>query len=211
MFKLINNKLTVKYNNKYYYKFVEDYDILTKINNYDNIEETGTGIIITKGDFIIELLYDINTKELLLRDEIDELKLENKKLREDIITLKEDIKYIKQFLKININNSIEKEKIQVDKSEDIYKLGYHYQYTEQNYELMKKYYLMAIDKGHIDAMNYLGHYYQEIEHNYELMKKYYLMAIDKGDTDAMYYLGHYYQEIEKNEELYKKYMDMYNE
>ncbi len=66
MFKHVNNKLIAKYNNKYYYKFVEDDDILTKINNYDNIEETGTGIIITKGDFNIELLYDINTKELLL-------------------------------------------------------------------------------------------------------------------------------------------------
>ncbi len=29
----------------------------------------------------------------------------------------------------------------------LYKIGNYYQYTEKNYDLMKKYYLNAIDKG----------------------------------------------------------------
>ena len=32
-------------------------------------------------------------------------------------------------------------------SEAIHSLGDYYHYTEKNYDLMKKYYLMAIDKG----------------------------------------------------------------
>ena len=37
-----------------------------------------------------------------------------------------------------------------------------------NYEEMKKYYLMAIDLGDVDAMNILAEYYKE---DYEKMKK----------------------------------------
>jgi TPR repeat protein len=37
-------------------------------------------------------------------------------------------------------------------------LGYYYQFIEKDYELMKKYYLIAIDKGHSNAMNNLGYY-----------------------------------------------------
>ena len=55
---------------------------------------------------------------------------------------------------------------------------------------MKKYYLMAIDKGHSGAMNNLGYYYQHTEINYNLMKKYYLMAIDKEHPSAMHNLAH---------------------
>ena len=51
-------------------------------------------------------------------------------------------------------------------------LGLYYQYTEKDYANMKIYYLMAIDKGNLDAMTILGLYYQEIEKNYDMMKKY---------------------------------------
>jgi TPR repeat protein len=48
---------------------------------------------------------------------------------------------------------------------------------------LKKYYLMAIDKGNNAAMYNLGWYYHFIEKNYDEAKKYYLMAIDKGNSD----------------------------
>jgi hypothetical protein len=83
--------------------------------------------------------------------------------------------------------------------------GYYYQYVEINYDLMKKYYLMAVDRGHSNSMNNLGYYYQYIEINYDLMKKYYLMAIDKGNVKGMHKLGCYYQYTEKNYDLMKKY------
>ncbi len=83
--------------------------------------------------------------------------------------------------------------------------GYYYQYVKKEYDLMKKYYLIAIDKGNSDAMCNLGLYYESIEKNYELMNKYYLMAIDKQNSVAMNNLGYYYQNIDKNYELMKKY------
>ena len=86
-----------------------------------------------------------------------------------------------------------------------YKLGNFYYKTEQNYELAKKYYLMAIDKNNSDAMNHLGNLYYEIEHDYKLAKKYYLMAIDKGNSNAMFNLGNLYHETEQHYELAKKY------
>jgi TPR repeat protein len=70
---------------------------------------------------------------------------------------------------------------------------YYGKKIEKDYDLMKKYYLMAIDKGNDDAMYNLGHYYQFKEKNYDLMKKYYLMAIDKENSYAMNNLGHYYR------------------
>ena len=75
---------------------------------------------------------------------------------------------------------------------------------------MKKYYLMAIEKGCLDAMFNLGYYYDKIEHNYELMKEYYSMAIEKGHTKSMFNLGYYYQTKHYNYDLMKKYYLMCN-
>jgi TPR repeat protein len=86
-----------------------------------------------------------------------------------------------------------------------YNLGNYYENIEKNYDLMKKYFLMAIEKGNAHAMNNLGYHYRNIEKNYDLAKKYYLMAISLGDSDAMYNLGHYYEHIEINYDLSKKY------
>ena len=55
------------------------------------------------------------------------------------------------------------------------KLGDYYKNIGKNYELMKKYYLISIESGSLNAMYELGNYYKNIEKNYELMKKYYLM------------------------------------
>src|SRR3989304_6674894 len=85
--------------------------------------------------------------------------------------------------------------------------GWFYQYAKKDYEQMKKYYLMAIDKGVSEAMYILGYYYEHIdlEKDYEQMKKYYLMAIDKGVYKAMFNLGYYYEHIKKDYEQMKKF------
>lgn len=54
--------------------------------------------------------------------------------------------------------------------DSVYNLGY-YNFTEKNYELMKKYYWMAIALNDTDSMNSLGYYYYHVEKNYGLMKK----------------------------------------
>src|SRR3989304_4709637 len=64
----------------------------------------------------------------------------------------------------------------------------HYYRIKEKYENMKKYYLMAIEKGNSNTMNNLGSYYEEIK-DYENMMKYYLMAIEKDHSSAMFKLG----------------------
>jgi hypothetical protein len=83
--------------------------------------------------------------------------------------------------------------------------GIYYRHVEKNYDLMKKYYLMAIEQGCVQAICNLGRYYQHIEKNYDLMKKYYLMAIELNYYRAMSCIGYYYQMTEINYELMKKY------
>jgi hypothetical protein len=86
---------------------------------------------------------------------------------------------------------------------DLY-YGVYYK-IKKNYEQMKKYYLIAIEKGNSDAMYNLGFYYQETKKDYKKMKKYYLMAIEKGHCKAMNSLGFYYQDKKNDYEQMKKY------
>lgn len=88
---------------------------------------------------------------------------------------------------------------------ELYYIGLYYNYVKVNPELMKKYYLMAIERGDLEAMNDLGYYYHFREFNPELMKKYYLMAIERGYSDSMNNLGHYYDITEVNIELMMQY------
>ena len=77
---------------------------------------------------------------------------------------------------------------------------------KKDYENMKKYYLMAIEKGNLSAMSNLGYYYHKINDK-KNMKKYYMMAIDKGHTNSMVNLGFYYQQTGDYEKM-KKYFLM---
>jgi len=71
-------------------------------------------------------------------------------------------------------------------------------------ENMKKYWLMAIEKGDDNSMYNLGTYYHIVKKDNENTKKYLLMAIEKENHRAMYKLGVYYQK-QKDEENMKKY------
>jgi hypothetical protein len=90
----------------------------------------------------------------------------------------------------------------------MFHFGLYYQTIEINYDLAKKYLLMAIDKGRgaSNAMYWLGSYYQRIEENYDLMKKYYLMAIRRGCFRAMNDLICYYKCITPNNDDMQNYL-----
>lgn len=79
-----------------------------------------------------------------------------------------------------------------------------YYYKNNDYELMKKFCLMAINNSCVDSMIFLGIYYQRIEINYDLMIKYYLMVIEKNNISAMNSLALYYLDI-NNKNLAIKY------
>ena len=84
--------------------------------------------------------------------------------------------------------------------------GLYYEHLKK-YDLMKKYYLMAVDYNNYAAMYNLACYYENNEINYDLMKKYYLMAINCGDSNgnAANDLAYYYSRVEINYDLMKKY------
>lgn len=84
----------------------------------------------------------------------------------------------------------------------------YYNHVKKNYSLAEKFYLLAIDKGNVDAMVYLAILYKNITNNYELAAKYYLMAIDNGHIDAIHGLGNMYLHKIKNLDLAKKYLRM---
>jgi len=117
------------------------------------------------------------------------------------------------YLKIENENSLEKiynlfkSNIYEEPSTDVEYLYYgaYYKNIEKNYDLMKKYYLMAIKLNHSYAMYNLAQHYQYTEKNYDLMKKYYLMAIELNHSAAMDNLAWYYQYTEENYDLMKKY------
>jgi len=90
-------------------------------------------------------------------------------------------------------------------SNELHYIGTYYHHVEKNYDIMKKYYLMAINKGNTMAMYRLGYYYHFVEKKYDEMKKYYLMAINKDNTFAMCNMGYYYCNVEKNYDEMKKY------
>jgi TPR repeat protein len=76
-------------------------------------------------------------------------------------------------------------------------------------KLMKKYYLMAINKGNVKAMYNLGLYYQVKEYDSYLMQHYYKMAIDRNHIESMYQLGYYYY---NNVKIYKDFiLDFYHD
>ncbi len=84
-------------------------------------------------------------------------------------------------------------------------LGYYYKNIEDNNDLMKKYFEMAIELNNPIAMYYLGDYYSYFEINYDLMKKYYIMATKLGHVYSMVKLGSYYENIIYDYDLMKKY------
>ena len=82
--------------------------------------------------------------------------------------------------------------------------GLYYQYIIGNYEIMKNYYLKAIELNNSFSMCNLGNYYRTIN-DYDKMKKYYLMAINLNNDFAMANLGSYYATNEIDYDLMGKY------
>jgi hypothetical protein len=83
--------------------------------------------------------------------------------------------------------------------------GIYYRYIERNDELMKKYYLKAIEYGNDYAMNNLAHYYDRLDISDDLAIKYYIMAISKGNNVAMRNLESCYHDKIKYEIINKYY------
>ena len=84
-------------------------------------------------------------------------------------------------------------------------LGDYYQFIIKNYGIMKKCYLMAINRGSAISIGKLNRYFLEVEKDYELAKKFSLQSIDNESTSSMYNLGYYHQYVSKKYDLMEKY------
>jgi hypothetical protein len=132
------------------------------------------------------------------------------------------INELKNILNSQNNIVIDCNNGKCEKNSDYYCcLGLYYQYFIGCNDLSKKYLLMVVNRGNVEAMCRLADFYISMPNHdlllindllliYDLMKKYYLMAIDKGrytasSAVAMLKLGLYYFEIEKNYALANKY------
>lgn len=109
----------------------------------------------------------------------------------------EDENYTKA---IEITNTIENEADGIK----YFILGYLY-YAQENFIGAEKYYLLAIEKGHTDALFNLAHLYDNQE-KYSKAEKYYQLAIEKGNINAFYNLAISYKTQEKHPEAEKYYL-----
>jgi len=160
---------------------------------------------------------DTQNNEMSQSKKYNEIKDQNKPLNNDEIDkLKQVFKnkccdsfidaYSRKNYDLFINKKIfEPDDNDTDYIDNLYYLGVYYQFISVNYDLMKKYYLLAIGKENIDSPNNLDFCYAKVEHHSGLEKKYYIMKTEKGNHNAMNNLGHYYQYIERNYDLMKKY------
>ncbi len=99
------------------------------------------------------------------------------------------ISYIQFMLELFNNN------IYDSNTTDSYMLnliGLYYQNKIKDYEMMKKYYLKAIELGCGIAANNLGDYYRFQLQDFELMEKYYLKAIELSYNQGLENLEDFY-------------------
>jgi hypothetical protein len=111
-----------------------------------------------------------------------------------------DLKDKHKCKKIKLNNSKQNYLRELKKEADngsverMVELGKYYRDKEKNYDLMKKYFEMAIKMESVEAMYQYALFYHDHVHDFEQMKKYYEMAIDKGHITSMENLGLYRSE-----------------
>jgi len=80
-----------------------------------------------------------------------------------------------------------------------------YYFIKHKFEMMKKFWGMACERGDVNAMLNLGWFYRYQQKSPELMKHYYELASNLGDTMAMCELCDYIANEENDPELAKRY------
>ncbi len=86
------------------------------------------------------------------------------------------------------------EDIQNKNSTVLGNMGLIYDVGFKDFNKAEKYYLMAVDKGDVDAMYKLALLYDDEFKDFKKAGKYYLMAVEKGHANAMYNLALLYED-----------------
>ena len=122
------------------------------------------------------------------------------------ISFSENENYFKEIILEIYNNNIDVSNYDMDNSLILNLIGQYYNIVNINYDKMKKYYLMAIERGNNKSMYNLATYYKNIEKNNDEMLKYYLMAVENNYELSLLCLGTYYWGIENYDEMIKYYL-----
>ena len=88
---------------------------------------------------------------------------------------------------------------------EYYYVAIYYQNVMGDYENTKKYYLMAIEEGHVTAMHYLACHYLDFEKDYLNAIKYFLMATENNYSDSMVKLADLFECINEDRINTEKY------
>jgi tetratricopeptide (TPR) repeat protein len=88
--------------------------------------------------------------------------------------------------------------------DDQYNLGLIYKTLKRNEE-SERYYLLAIEKGSVGALNNLANLYSE-QKRYEESEHYYLLAIEKGEVGALNNLAILYNQQKRYKESERYYL-----
>jgi hypothetical protein len=188
--KKIKNDMYIKYLGLYHQYKTKDYDKMED-TYFILLNKGDTNIMLKLGDFYAEVEPDFNEMKRFYLMAIKKGNSEGFLRLADYFKKKNTL-YHKKCLEKGLENA------------DCNKLvekGYHYQYTEKNYDLMKKYYQIAINKGSAIAANNLGVYYQDILYNFKEAERLYKISADQGCIYAMNNLGLLYQRSNKHEEM----------
>lgn len=135
---------------------------------------------------------DIDKIKQEIISKISEYNLRYIKIPEDLLVAVHDI-----FFQSIIDESI---------TAGIYLLyvAVYYQHCNKNSVLTEKYYLMAVEKDNLTAINNLAMLYDN-ENNIDDALKYYLMAIDKGKICAREYLAKFFLRLKRYEPAMESY------
>ena len=80
-------------------------------------------------------------------------------------------------------------------------------WEQQQWKKAEQYYLQAIEKGQVEALNNLANLYQN-QQQWKKAEQYYLQAIEKGHVDAMYNLVVLYYQLNVKKDLAFKLMEV---
>jgi TPR repeat protein/DNA-binding transcriptional ArsR family regulator len=149
------------------------------------------------------------------RDEVIEYTKNLKSKNSVLLELPEKFSIVLEKLKKLVENKDYENAIKVaetiENEEDGQKyfiLAYLYR-DQGNNEEAERYYLEAINKGHVNALNNLAVLYKNKGNNEEA-EKYYLEAINKGHVSALYNLANLYKIQGKKEDVEKYYLEAIN-
>ncbi len=198
--------------------FLENWYDKTDLRNLasNHIEKLKSGEIDYEEAIILSKAFSqsrfLRTNE---RDEVitytENLKSKNRQLLELPEKFSELLEKVKKLFEskdyenaIKVTETIENEEDGVK----YYLLGRLYT-NQKNFSEAEKYYLEAINKGHVIALNNIALLYKDQGKNQEA-EKYYLEAINEGHVDALYNLALLYKDQRKIEEAEKYYLEAVN-